>query len=255
MGATGASAFYYDFDSFQEMAITTGGADAQNPTGGVQLNMVLTQGHQHAARRRALVLREREAAGGQHLTGAGGGARQHVGQGQPHRQVRGLRLRPRRPAPERPDLGVGHDGADQHQPADADRRLRQDRFKNYAFKVDGQANNADPRQLHLLREQQDQERPQTPARRRPPETTWNQTGPTKYYKGEGNFVVGSRLFASAKVALRGRRVPARAGRRARHRTTTSTTAAWLTTRFTSTRARGRRTTSAATPTTSPAGTS
>ena len=30
--ATGSSAFYYDFDSFQEMAITTGGADAQNAT-------------------------------------------------------------------------------------------------------------------------------------------------------------------------------------------------------------------------------
>src|SRR4029077_10348289 len=34
--ATGSSAFYYDFDSFQEMAITTGGADAKNPTSGVQ---------------------------------------------------------------------------------------------------------------------------------------------------------------------------------------------------------------------------
>src|SRR3954468_12182039 len=44
MGATGASAFYYDFDSFQEMAVTTGGADAQNPTGGVQLNMILRKG-------------------------------------------------------------------------------------------------------------------------------------------------------------------------------------------------------------------
>jgi TonB-dependent Receptor Plug Domain. len=29
MGATGSSAFYYDFDSFQEMAVTTGGADAR----------------------------------------------------------------------------------------------------------------------------------------------------------------------------------------------------------------------------------
>ena len=42
--ASGASAFYYDFDSFQEMAITTGGADAKNPTSGVQLNMVLKSG-------------------------------------------------------------------------------------------------------------------------------------------------------------------------------------------------------------------
>src|SRR5262245_1525962 len=44
MGATGSSPTYYDFDMFQEMAITTGGADAQNPTPGVQLNMVLKKG-------------------------------------------------------------------------------------------------------------------------------------------------------------------------------------------------------------------
>src|SRR5580765_825226 len=42
--ATGSSAFYYDFDSFEEMAITTGGSDARNPTSGVQLNMVLKSG-------------------------------------------------------------------------------------------------------------------------------------------------------------------------------------------------------------------
>src|SRR5262245_33015692 len=44
MGATGSTPSYYDFDMFQEMAITTGGADAQNPTPGVQLNLVLKKG-------------------------------------------------------------------------------------------------------------------------------------------------------------------------------------------------------------------
>src|SRR4029077_5814899 len=33
---------------------------------------------------------------------------------------------------------------------------------------------------------------------RPPETTWLQTGPSRLYKGEGNFVVGKNLSASAK---------------------------------------------------------
>jgi len=49
MGATGSSAFYYDFDSFQEMAVTTGGADASNATGGVQLNMILRKGNNKAS--------------------------------------------------------------------------------------------------------------------------------------------------------------------------------------------------------------
>src|SRR5262245_58474972 len=44
MGATGATPTYYDFDMFQEMSITTGGANAQNPTPGVQLNLVLKKG-------------------------------------------------------------------------------------------------------------------------------------------------------------------------------------------------------------------
>ena len=44
MGATGSTPTYYDFDMFQEMSVTTGGADAQNPTPGVQLNLVLKKG-------------------------------------------------------------------------------------------------------------------------------------------------------------------------------------------------------------------
>jgi hypothetical protein len=44
MAAIGASPTYYDFDMFQEMQVTTGGADPSNPTPGVQLNFVLRSG-------------------------------------------------------------------------------------------------------------------------------------------------------------------------------------------------------------------
>ena len=44
MGSLGASPTYYDFDMFQEMQVTTGGADPANPTPGVQLNFVLRSG-------------------------------------------------------------------------------------------------------------------------------------------------------------------------------------------------------------------
>jgi carboxypeptidase family protein/TonB-dependent receptor-like protein len=44
MGAVGSSPTYYDFDMFQEMQVTTGGADPANPTPGVQLNFVLRSG-------------------------------------------------------------------------------------------------------------------------------------------------------------------------------------------------------------------
>ncbi|HET7618372.1 MAG TPA: TonB-dependent receptor [Vicinamibacterales bacterium] len=44
MSATGASPIYYDFDMFQEMQITTGGADASQQTGGVGINIVTRGG-------------------------------------------------------------------------------------------------------------------------------------------------------------------------------------------------------------------
>jgi Carboxypeptidase regulatory-like domain/TonB-dependent Receptor Plug Domain len=44
MNATGASASYYDFDSFQEMTITTGGVDVSQQTSGVGINLVTKSG-------------------------------------------------------------------------------------------------------------------------------------------------------------------------------------------------------------------
>src|SRR5687768_64872 len=44
MAALGSSPTYYDFDMFEEMNVTTGGADLQNPTPGVALNFVLKSG-------------------------------------------------------------------------------------------------------------------------------------------------------------------------------------------------------------------
>src|SRR6266436_6737768 len=43
-GATGSSPTYYDFDSFEEMQVTTGGSDPRVMTPGVQLNMVTKRG-------------------------------------------------------------------------------------------------------------------------------------------------------------------------------------------------------------------
>ncbi len=42
--AIGASPTYYDFDAFEEMNITVGGADVTVQTGGIALNMVTRRG-------------------------------------------------------------------------------------------------------------------------------------------------------------------------------------------------------------------
>ena len=39
-----SSPFYFDFDMFQEMSVTTGGSDAKSATGGVQMNFMLRGG-------------------------------------------------------------------------------------------------------------------------------------------------------------------------------------------------------------------
>src|SRR5260221_4321747 len=44
MGATGSSPLYFDFDSFEELQIRTGGSDPRVMTPGVQLNMVTKRG-------------------------------------------------------------------------------------------------------------------------------------------------------------------------------------------------------------------
>lgn len=44
MAATGTSTFYYDFDSFDEVQVTTGGSDPSVRTPGVHLNMVTKRG-------------------------------------------------------------------------------------------------------------------------------------------------------------------------------------------------------------------
>jgi Carboxypeptidase regulatory-like domain/TonB-dependent Receptor Plug Domain len=199
MGATGASAFYYDFDSFQEMAITTGGADAQNPTGGVQLNMILRKGTNtpHGSARyfyedealQAVNISPSLAAALGNTSGEGNRTDKYNDYGF---DLGGPLLRDR----------VWVWGAMAWTninlltlTGDLDKTT----FKNYAFKADGQVNRS-VRGNFTFYENNKVKNGRNVGPTRPPETAWNQTGPTKYYKGEGNFTGGSRLFASAKYA-------------------------------------------------------
>jgi hypothetical protein len=199
MGATGASAFYYDFDSFQEMAITTGGADAENPTGGVQLNMILRKGANtpHGDARVYFENQDLQAVNISPSLAEALGNTSGKGNRTDKYQDYGFDLG----GPILKDKLWGWGTIAKTNidlltlTGDSDKTI----FKNYAFKVDGQATNA-IRGNFTFYENNKIKNGRSAGPTRPPDTTWNQTGPTKYYKGEGNFVVGSRLFASAKVA-------------------------------------------------------
>ncbi|MCU1385178.1 MAG: hypothetical protein JWL71_3875 [Acidobacteria bacterium] len=199
MGATGSSAFYYDFDSFQEMAITTGGADAQNATGGVGLNMILKKGLNRPAgdvrayfendKLQNVNISPELAAALGNTTGKGNRTDKYFDRGF---DLGGPLLKDR--------VWIwGTIGQTDINlltlTGDPDNTI----FKNYALKIDGQATKS-IRGNFTFYENNKVKNGRSASPIRPPETTWNQTGPTKYYKGEGNFVVGTGLFATVKVA-------------------------------------------------------
>ena len=122
MAATGSTPTYYDFDMFQEMQVTTGGADVMSATPGVQLNMVLKSGSNTPHGSTRIYFENERPAVEQH---AGRSRRvdwRHQRQGQPDAPVQGLRLRARRPDHEGPAVGVGRGRQDARGPDHADRR-------------------------------------------------------------------------------------------------------------------------------------
>jgi hypothetical protein len=199
MGATGSSPTYYDFDLFQEMAVTTGGADASNPTPGVQLNMVLKKG-QNTPHGSANVYFENQSLQSTNLPAALA-ARLGGTSGKGNRTDKYL-----------------DDGVDLGGPIVKDRLWAWGRIgrtdvrnltltgtpdetilNNYALKADSQLNDA-IRAGFTFYEGNKVKNGRSAGPTRPSETTWNQTGPTRMYKGEGNFTIGQSLFASARAA-------------------------------------------------------
>jgi hypothetical protein len=199
MGATGSSAFYYDFDSFQEMAVTTGGADASNATGGVQLNMILRKGNNKPSgdarvyfenqNLQAVNISPELAAALGNTTGKGNRTDKYQDYGF---DLGGPIVKDRLWAwgtLAKTDINL------LTLTNDSDKTV----FKNYALKVDGQATSS-IRGNFTFYENNKIKNGRSVGPTRPTETAWNQTGPTKYFKGEGNFVLGSRMFATARVA-------------------------------------------------------
>ena len=197
--ATGSSAFYYDFDSFQEMAITTGGADAQNPTAGVQLNMVLKKGLDapHVGGRFYFENEKLQDVNFPQALSDALGDTTGKGNRTDKYQDYGFDLG----GPLLQDV-VWIWGSMARTTIDlltltgsSDNTL----FKNYALKADGKLNDT-VRGNFTFYENNKSKAGRDAGPTRPAETTWDQTGPARYYKGEGNFVVGKNLFASAKGA-------------------------------------------------------
>src|SRR5688572_13046961 len=201
LAATGSSPTYYNFDMFQEMSVTTGGASATNPTAGVQLNMQFKTG-------------ANRPSGAAHIYGAGEG-------------LQSTNL-PDELAELAGDSGKGNRmkdltdyGFDLGGPVIRDRwwawgsygRTESTLFtlngdpdkttlENVALKSSAQfSQRIRPEFLFFRGNKTKIGRGASPLRA--PETTWNQSGPTPLYKGQVNLILGSNVFLTARAGYVG----------------------------------------------------
>ena len=199
MSALGSTPTYYDFDMFQDMQVTTGGADVQSPTPGIQLNMVLKSGSNtpHGSSR---IYFENEGLQSKNLSSdlaasiggtTGKGSRMHqykdygVELGGPlvknHAWVWGA---------------IGKTHVDLITLSGTHDRTE---LQDTSFKATGQLTSGIRANYTFFRGNK-----QKFGRGAGPtvsdESSYNQTGPTDLNKAEVNFVVGSNLFLAARAS-------------------------------------------------------
>jgi hypothetical protein len=197
MAALGSSPTYYDFDMFQEMNVTTGGADVTNATPGVALNFVLKGGSNtpHGSTR---IYYENEDMQSTNLpsdlqallggvTGKGNRIKEYQDYGF---ELGGPIFRDRLWA-------WGSLGKTDVTLLTLNNASDQTILKNQAFKINGQAtNNLRGSYTYFNGDKQKFGRSAGPTR--PQETSWNQKGPSPVHKVEGNIVAGQSLFLTGR---------------------------------------------------------
>jgi uncharacterized protein (DUF2141 family) len=201
MSALGSSPTYYDFDMFQEMQATTGGADVSNGTPGVALNFVLKSGS-NAPRGSARWYAEDEKwklqannmpadlaalIGG--VSGKGNRMRKYIDSGF---ELGGPIVRDRLWA-------WGAYGKTDVTVVTLADTPDQTLLENYSLKVTGQATNNLRGNFTYYRGDKIKFG-RNASTSRPPATTWNQSGPTEMFKGEANLTVGNNGFLTARYA-------------------------------------------------------
>jgi carboxypeptidase family protein/TonB-dependent receptor-like protein len=199
MAALGSTPTYYDFDMFQDMQVTTGGADVSSPTPGVQLNMVLKSGANtpHGSTR---IYFENEGLQSKNLSAdlaaSIGGT---TGKGSRMHQYKDYGF----------ELGgpilknhlwawgaVGKTHVDLITLAGSHDRTE---LQDTSFKPSAQITSGIRANYTFFRGNKEKF-----GRGAGPtvadESSYNQTGPTTLNKGEGNFVVGNNLFIAARAS-------------------------------------------------------
>ena len=196
LSATGTSPTYYNFDMFQEMSVTTGGASATNPTAGVQLNMQFKSG-------------ENQPRGSAHYYGAGEGLQStnlpdelsdlagETGKGNRMKELADTGFDLGGPIVRNRWWAWGSYGWTKSTLFTLTGDPDSTTLENFAIKTSAQLNaRVRPEFLFFRGEKTKIGRGASPLRA--PETTWDQTGPTPLYKGQVNIVAGSSVFLTGR---------------------------------------------------------
>jgi len=199
MAALGASPTYYDFDMFQEMQVTTGGAELQSATPGVGLNFVLKSGT-NTPRGSARIYYEDEDMQANNLPddlrATLGGT---TGKGNRINLYKDYGFELGGPLWKDRLWAWGAYGKTDVTLLTLTNTPDQTILENTSFKSTGQISQAIRAGFTFFRGDK-LKFGRNAGTSRPPETTWNQSGPTALYKGEGNFVLGNNLFLTGRYA-------------------------------------------------------
>ncbi len=197
MSALGSSPTYYDFDMFQEMQVTTGGADVASVTPGVALNFVLKSGS-NTPRGSVRFYFEKEKMQANNmpdnLKASLGGASE---KGNRMKEYSDYGFELGGPIVKDRVWAWGAFGKTDVTVLTLTNTSDQTILENYSFKGTAQAtSNLRGNFTYFRGAKLKYGRSAGPTR--PPATTWNQGGPTQLFKGEGNMVVGNDLFVTAR---------------------------------------------------------
>jgi Carboxypeptidase regulatory-like domain len=208
MSALGSSPTYYDFDMFQEMQVTTGGADPQDPTPGAQLNFVLKSGTNNFMGS-ARSYFENHSLQANNVPAVTPGGTPEVSSYNRMKQYTDNGFEVGGPIIKDRLFGWGAYG-DTHPQIQvftfdptSSSYLQTARdatiLKNTSLKLNGDIN-SDTRVSFTFFRGNKLKYGRSASAERPGPTTWDQTGPTDFYKAELNRTFGDHLFLTARYA-------------------------------------------------------
>ena len=201
LAATGSSPTYYNFDMFQEMSVTTGGASATNPTAGVQLNMQFKTGANRPSGS-AHFYSAAESLQSTNLPDELADLAGDSGKGNRLKELTDAGFDLGGPIVRNRWWAWGSIGRTDSTLFTLNGDPDATKLENTALKSSAQlTRRIRPEFLFFRGNKSKQGRGASPLRA--PESTWDQSGPTPLYKAQVNLIAGKNLFLTARAGYVG----------------------------------------------------